>query len=747
MQKVLCRAPWSWTLVSMAVLTTVFWIHMPRSEKTGDRAYGLGQRDARARINEAYGRIPLHFEVNQGQTDERVKFLTRGRDYTMFLTERDAVLTLNHGTASAPKERRSMQPLSEVNDAKRSVLRMTFAGANPNPHVVGQDELPGRINYFKGKDPAGWRVNVPTYARVRYEDLFPGIDLVYYGNQQALEYDFVVHPGSDPTHVAIRFEGAEKTEVDAQGDLVLHTAAGAIRQRKPLIYQELDGVRHEISGSYVLAANDTVGFQVGDYDATRPLVIDPVLFYSTYLGGSNSETGNGIAVDASGSAYVTGNTDSPDFPTAAGTLQGSSDAYVTKLDSTGSELVYSTYLGGTDGDVGIAIFVDVAGGAYVAGNTSSVDFPTTVLAFDSTLNDGMNVSDNDAFVARLDPAGSALAYATYLGGTGFDIAGDIAVDAMGQAYVTGGTNSGDFPTTPLAFQQSYGGGFLDAFVTKLNVLGSTLVYSTYLGGPDPQNDFGGSIAIDGAGNAYVAGGTSGMFPTTPGAFDTISDSRDVFVSKLDSTGSTLVYSTYVGGSEYDDLVEGGIAVDAMGNAYVTGVTQSVDFPTMNPFQGTLNGFGDAFVTKLNAAGNGLVYSTYLGGSDGEDGLGIAVDTNGSAYILGSTASTDFPVTMGAFQSGLAGATDAFVAKLTAAGSGLVYASYLGGSAQDTSNGDIVLDESVVDPIVYVAGTTSSFDFPTTEGAFDTTFNGSFGGRGTWLRLSTPWPRQDRRRAG
>lgn len=722
MQKCVGRTTWSCTSVLVALLAALVWIGgLGRSEPTLDTPNRRDERNHQSRINEAYGRVPLHFEANHGQTDDRVKFLTRGRGYTMFLTQTEAVLTLSHEESPEAKDPRSIGRHPEpLRSESRSVLRMTFAGGNPIPRVVGQEKLPGKANYFIGKDPAAWRVNVPTYARVRYDNLFPGIDLVYYGNQRALEYDFVVQPGADPTHIGLRFEGADKIEVDAQGDLVLHAAAGAIRQRKPLIYQEVDGVRREISGGYVLAAKDTVGFEVAAYDATRPLVIDPVLFYSTFLGGSTDETGNAIAVDSSGSAYVTGNTNSIDFPTTGGlqpVFGGSSDAYVTKLNPTGSTLVYSTYLGGTGGDVGLGIVVDAAGSVYLTGNTSSSNFPATASAFDTTPN-----GSNDAFVAQLNSGGSALVYATYLGGTDFEGAIGIAVDLTGNAYVTGATQSLDFPTTLGAFDQIHAGE-QDAFVTKVSVSGSALVYSTYLAGNGLfDNDAGISIAVDGTGFAYVAGVTTAAdFPTTPLAFQTAyGGNDDVFVTKLNLAGSALVYSTYLGGTDFEG--GGRMIIDVAGNAYVTGITASADFPTMNPFQAALNGDFDAFVTRLNGNGSALVYSTYLGGTGDEEGLDIAVDTMGSTHIIGRTTSTtDFPIVPGAFQGAFGGgADDAFVTKLNPMGSGLVYSSYLGGSDEDANNGAVTVDDDLVDPIAYVAGSTRSADFPTTLGAFQET---------------------------
>jgi len=672
---------------------------------------------AEARVSGTYGKLPLHFEVNRGQTHGDVRFLARGPGYRLFLTPSEAVLTLLNPESPARK------PAAHGRSPPRgpatgTVLRMSFADANPDARVAGLEELPGKAHYFIGNDPAKWRINVPTYAKVRYREVYPGIDLVYYGNQRQLEYDFVVRPGADLGAIALRLTGADQVEVDVQGDLVLHTAAGSIRQQKPAIYQELGGVRKEIPGGYVLKGKDQVGFKVGAYDARQALVIDPVLFYSTYLGGSGEDSSPAIAVDALGNAYVTGSTFSPDFPTTAGAFQtsfgeGSFHAFVTKLDPAGSALVYSTYLGGNGADAGYGIAVDTDGNAFVTGNTNSSNFPTTMTAVQSTYGGG---GCCDAFVTKLNAAGAALVYSTYLGGSGDDEGNAIAVDAAGNAYVTGLTDSTDLPTTAGAFQTANAGGF-DAFVTKLDPAGAALVYSTYLG-------VGGSsgIAVDASGNAYVTGSTdSTHFPTTMGAFRTTYGGgiSDAFVTKLDPAGAALVYSTYLGGSGEDS--SSAIAVDADGNAYVSGYTDSTDLPTTAGAFQTIYGGGisDAFVTKLDPAGCALVYSTYLGGSGTDAGHGIAVDTDGNAFVTGNTNSSNFTTTMTAFQTtyGGGGCCDAFVTKLDAAGSALVYSTYLGGSGNDA--GSAIAVDAFPNSNAYVTGFTDSGDFPTTAGAFQT----------------------------
>jgi len=623
---------------------------------------------AQAKILESYGKLPLSFEANHGQTDARVKFLSRTGSYTLFLTGDEAVMALSGKKMNEAKMAGAAHSLrSGVAAAKAGgVLRMKLRNTNPAVKVTGMDALAGTSNYFIGNDPAKWRTNVPTYAKVKYEGIYSGIDLIYYGNQRQLEYDFIVGPGADPHRIAFDVRGAKRIRRDEHGDLVLKVGEGEIRWHKPLVYQEKDGVRQDIAARYAITDTGRVGFMLAKYDASSPLYIDP-LIYSTYLGGSGFDFGLGIAVDRSGNAYVMGSTSSRNFPTMD-PLQatyggGDSDAFVTKINSKGSALVYSTYLGGSGNDTnpinaglywgGIA--VDSMGNAYVTGGTDSIDFPVTPDAFQTTCG---GTCYSNAFVTKINPKGSALVYSTYLGGSHFDLGFGIAVDSAGNAYVTGDANAG-FPTTPGAFQTTGSG----AFVTKINPKGSALVYSTYLGG-----SLGGSggygIAVDRSGNAYVVGATNSTdFPTMhplQRTCDGCPTYNDAFVAKFNATGSALVYSTYLGGSNSN--IGSGIAVDRWGNAYVTGFTDSTDFPTMNPLQATFGGDQDIFVAEINPTGSALVYSTYLGGSKSDIGSGIAVDSSGNAYVTGYTASPNFP-TMNPLQPALGGLANAFVAKI------------------------------------------------------------------------------------
>lgn len=648
-----------------------------------------------AEADAPYGRLPMAFELNQGQTEPAVHFSARGQGYGLYLTSNEAVLSLR--AASSQSE---------------TVVRMKIAGISSHARVSGTDELSGVSNYFVGNDPSHWHTNIPNYAKVKYSGVYPGIDLVYYGNQQALEYDFVVAPGASPDAIALDFKGVQGLRVSEAGDLVLVTGNGDLLQHKPLIYQYVDGQRHVVDGSYVVEGK-RARFQVARYDHTQPLVIDPTLAYSTYFGGKDFDDGYGIAVDASGDAYVTGFIYSSDFPGAWGhehPTRGNGDAFVAKLSRDGSQLVYSTILGGSGQDLGRGIAVDSKGGAYVTGYTHSQDFPTTHWAVQEKFLSG---AGQNAFVAHLDAYG-ALSYSTYLGGSGSDVGQAIAVDSSDNAYVTGYTSSSNFPTTARAFQKGLSG-LQNAFITKLNPTGTVIEYSTLLGGND--YDFGFGIAVNKDGNAYVTGTTYGIFsstfPTTSNAYQTApSGSGDAFVSKLSADGSTLVYSTFLGGAGYDG--GRGIALDTSGNAYVTGYTQSSAFPTTaGAAQTALNGTEDAFVTKVNSDGSGLVYSTYLGGSGNDAGFGIAVGANGYAYITGFTQSADFPVTAAAIQTTNGTGKEPFVAALNASGAQLAYATYLGGS-----NGDggyaIAVDSS---NNAYVTGYTNSVDFPVTQGAY------------------------------
>jgi hypothetical protein len=604
---------------------------------------------------------------------------------------------------------------------------MTLVGARPAAELAGLDEFPGKSNYFLGNDPQQWHTSVRTYARVRYQEAYPGIDLIYYGQRRQLEYDFVVAPGAEPSTIRVRLDGAQKLRVDRNGDLVFEVERAELRLHKPVVYQtaqpESASAKQFVEGRYLLNGEHEVGFEVAAYDRRQPLIIDPALSYATYLGGSGDDFGTGIAVDSAGNAYVAGYTSSADFPIAnplQPTNHGGADVFVAALDPTGSTLLYSTYLGGGSTDYGSGIAVDSAGNAYVTGQTFSTDFPTANPL--QPTNHGLG----DAFVAALDPTGATLLYSSYLGGSGIDYGAGIAVDSAGNAYVTGNTYSTDFPTANPLQPTNHGG--YDAFVAVLDPTGATLRYSTYLGGSGI--DVGNGIAVDSAGNAYVTGDTySTDFPTASPLQPMIAGQDDAFVSVLDPTGATLLYSTYLGGLSND----GGfaIAVDSASNAYVTGYTASTNFPTVNPVQPMNHGDPyNAFVTAVDPTGSTLLYSTYLGGSAYDFARGIAVDSAGDAYVTGYTNSTEFP-TANPVQPTNHGGYDAFVAAFDPTGATLLYATYLGGSNDEGGFGSALIGGGIaVDSAgnAYVTGYTQSPNFPTANplqpthgGGFDDAF--------------------------
>jgi hypothetical protein len=598
---------------------------------------------------------------------------------------------------------------------------MQLRGANWSAEPRGADPLAGTVSYFRGNDPFRWQSGVPTFAKVEFTGVYPGVDLVYYGNQGQLEYDFVVAPNANPKTICLHFAGAKKLQLLATGDLAVQATNGLIVFHKPVVYQTEDGRRRPVESRFTLLANNTIGFALGEYEHHLPLVIDPTLVYSTYLGGSTTDEALGIALDASGNTYITGTTSSADFPITSGSYQtaqksaGHTQAFVTKLNPTGTALIYSTYLGGSDDDDHAnAIVVNSAGNAYITGLTNSSDFPTTTGAFQAA----RLTAGETAFITELNPTGSALVYSTYLGGSfGSESGSGIALDSSGSAYVIGTTTAHDFPVTAGAFATTIPG-FRAAFVTKLNPAGTGLVFSTYLGGSG--YDDGLAIALDTAGNAYVGGtASSSDFPVTPGAFQPTKlapTNGTGYVTKLNPAGSALVYSTYLGGSDREQVKA--IAVDAGGTAYAAGLTVSSDFPvTSGAFQGASHP-GAGFVTHLNATGSALAYSTFLGppSSQSSDGPhGIRVDSSGDAYVTGDTL-PGFPVTPGAFQSTASSLGSAYITRLNATGTALVYSTCLGGT-RGTFGDAIAIDKS---GHAFVAGGTIATDFPVSSGAFQTT---------------------------
>ncbi len=692
-----------------------------------------------------YASLPMSFEANRGQTDPNVNFLSRGQGYTLFLTGNQAVLTLRNSSSSS----RQKPPATST-----EALRLQLLGANTHATVSGADELPGKANYFLGNDPKQWRTDIPTYAKVRYQNVYPGVDLVYYGEQGGkLEYDFVVAPGADAGAIALEFaaEGHTALRITPEGDLVVKLHGGEARFQKPVLYQEAQarvrgktpGIRGlkpsaenrlPVEGHYALDSQNHVHFVVGAYDHHRPLVIDPVLIYATYIGGTGGDIGYAIAVNSTGSipyeAYIAGYTGSSNFPTTSGAAYtasgGDGDCFVSEINNAGTTLIFSSYLGGSGIDACTALSLSSTGTIFVTGYTASTNFPVkaptgigTSLPFQQIYGGGTD----DAFITEFAATGDTLVYSTYLGGSGLDEGNGIASDSSGNAYVTGFTQSSNFPVTSGAFQPSLNGSE-NAFITKMNSEGETLLYSTYLGGS--RTDQGQSIQIDNAStpDMYVAGYTfSPDFPTVSPIQPSLGGQANAFVAELNGAGTALTFSTFLGGAEVDEAY--GLALDSSNNIYVAGTTTSTNFPTTSgAFQTALNGPEDAFVAKLNAGGASLAYSTYLGGSGTDEGYAIAVSSSGNAFVTGLTESSDFP-TANPVQAVLGGSTtslqdcgatssgtpiicpDAFITQLNSTGTALVYSTYLGGSGYDT--GQAITLDNTGDP--YITGTTVSTNFP------------------------------------
>ena len=650
-----------------------------------------------AKAQSGYGRTLLAFEPNRGQAPDGVLYMAHAQGMNVLLTGREAVLA----------------------DRLGSAVRLRLAGSRSPARIIPSNSLPGKSNYIFGKDPARWRTNLPQYAQVAWEHVYPGIDLVFHGRQRRLELDFAIAPGARPQSIAMDIQGVRRMLIDRTGALVLSRPQGDLRLDRPAAWQEIDGERRNVSVQYVVRKGRQVAFNIGAYDRTQPLLIDPVVSYASYLGGSADDAAMAVAVDGQGSAYITGFTVSPDFP-APNAIQTTAASpanplvFVSKLDAAGANLLYSTYIGGSEGQVAMGIAVDANGSAYVTGVTCSTDFPLMqpiqsspgLPAPAQSPTNGMAV---DAFILKLDPTGSVLVYSSYLGGSREDVGRGIAVDSAGNAYVAGYTSSDDFPLQSAL--QSKRGGARDAFIAKISADGTTLIYSTYLGGQ--ATDLANAIAVDATGAAYITGITYGPFPTHNPFQKSLAGGKDAFVSKISPDGSALVYSTYLGGDS-DDFGTA-IAVDLNGSAYVTGVTGSSNFPTQAAIQpkfGATNLLGaDAFVSKLAPDGSKLLYSTYLGGKGTDVGTSIAVAPDGSAYVAGETNSADFP-SAAAIQPALAGLDNGFIVKLTPAGSALTYSTFLGGSGSDTITA-IALDSTGL----YVAGASLSIDFPVTPGAY------------------------------
>jgi hypothetical protein len=677
-----------------------------KSETAASSVSINSEQQKKAQVIKSYGAVPMSFEANRGQSDSQVKFQSHGGDYNLFLTSSEAVLVTGTSKLASKNEKRQgrNERLTDARAGGNQVtpIRMKFIGGSSQPKLTGLEELPGKTNYFRGNNPRKWQTNIANYGKVKYASVYPGVDVIYYGNQQQLEYDIVLSAGADPRSIKLDIQGAQQIKVDSNGDLVLMTRDGELRQRKPICYQMVRGLRQEVAGRYDLSRKTQVGFKVDNYDTKLPLVIDPILVYSTFLGGYSEESANGIALDSSGNAYVAGSTSSYDFPTV-NPLQGGnassnywSEVFITKLNTTGTAIVYSTYLGGSENDAAYGIAIDSSGNAYITGDTTSPNFPITANAFDTTCGvdgncDVNGYPRNDVFVTKINSTGSALIYSTYLGGANWETGTGIQVDNSGYAYVGGTTTSTNFPTqNPL---QANINGLADAFVTKVATDGTALVYSTYLGGVGGET--AGSIALDSSANPHLTGFTNSTdFPLANPLQTSMAGTYDVFVSKLVYAVNPvsglpelhLDYSTYLGGAS-DDFGKG-IAVDSAGSVYLAGATYSPDFPLANAYQSTFimseydyGNWPHVYVSKMTTAVNpgtglpvlSLAYSTFLGGSN-DEASAITVDASGNAFVTGISGSTTFPLVNSLKIQEAAGV---FVTKINPIGSTLLYSTSFG----------------------------------------------------------------------
>jgi len=720
------------------------------------------------RWENAFAQLPLGFEENRGQTVRDIKFVSHGSGYALSLAPQEvdiAVLRRRAITATPLHRPGALRALREARRAmKTTVIRMQLQGANPAPAIAANELLPGRSNYFIGSNRDKWVTDVPSYGRVKYSGIYPGVDLEFYGNQRHLEYDFTVAPGVDPKIISLKIEGAQKLAINSHGDLILHTPDSDSKFQKPFVYQVVGAERREVAGNYALAPGNRVTFAIAKYDRSLPLVIDPLfhplLTYSTFLGGTGDENGQGIAVDGNGNAFIAGSTTSTDFPPTTNVAPVSGCGFVTELNPAGTQQLYSNYLCGTTSgmDEAFAIALDPNGKIYVAGFTASTDFPTTANALiQSPLTTNPK---GTAFLTKIDPtlSGTAsLLYSSYIGGTNGDLANAVAADANGNAYIGGLTfsspgapGSGDFTVTSGAVQATPGNNVGTGFLTRIDTTQSgtgSLIYSTYLGGNAVNianflQDFGDAVegvAVDGANNAYLTGVTSSTnFPSVnglPGTPIAANTQAAAFVTRIDTTKTVTApptYSTYLEGSTLDSGLA--IALGPNNVAYVTGSTESADFPiTTGAFQATGAANGVAFITLVDTTMSGsaaVTYSTFFGGTNSDNGFGIAVDGNGIAYVVGTTASNDFPITPFVLPASLPNPFGSpFVVKLSPKGNGMadrIYASYFGGSGDGNSNhadqGNAIAIDSHGN--AYITGIAfSSIQWPITPGAFQTALKG------------------------
>ena len=734
-----------------------------------------GARPASSKDNsrwaETYGKLPMSFEENMGQTAREVRYVSHGGKYDLFLTSQEAVVALHPSGHLDFSPRHRFATIRALHEARRNarqadrttVLRLELEGANPQTQIAGTDPLPGKVNYFTGNDPRKWHTDVPTYAKVKYSGVYPGIDLIFYGNPHSLEYDFIVAPGANPEAVALNVKGARKMRINSRGDVIVSVPDGEVVLQKPVIYQQAKGERREVAGGYVIASNHRITFSVPNYDRREPLVLDPVLNYSTYVGGTSNDNAFGIALDSNGDAFIAGASSSTDFPTTsnafmpqplASNVGGAVAAFVAELNPAGNTLLYSSYIAGsTPGEIAFGVAADPTGKAvYVTGQTFSPDFPTTstIAGFKTGTNAG--AVNGTSFLVKLDPTqatgANSFVYSTFIGGTNGtigDLGQAVAADSSGVAYVVGFTDStpgNTLATFPVVngFQTTLNNSNGNAFLAKIDTTKSAnaLLYSTYLGGNGVNFAGGGGlgigdaafgVTIDSSGKAYIAGSTSstdfntlgtanGKFLTYPAGNTTDA----AFFCQVDTTklaNLSLLYLTYLGGTGPDFGFA--IALGPNNVAYLTGQTGSLNFPlSAGAFQTTGSASGVVFVSLIDTAqsvANSLTHSTFLGGNGGDDGRGIQADSQGNAYVAGATSSGDFPVSAGAFQPKLATGAfgNGFVSKLDPTLSSLLYSSYFGGGGdannQDLDTADGIAIDSSSPPHAFIAGQTFSTNLP------------------------------------
>ena len=657
------------------------------------------------KIKQNLAKMKGYFTKNQGQLDNDDVYFTYSTSDMSFRFCKSSVLI-------------KLSKTLDDNTTKSTTIKITFENSN-KVIPIGKEELNHKSNYFIGNDSSKWKSNIPNYEKIIFKNLYNGIDLVYYFNEKGIKYDWIVKPYANPNDIVECFEDIDSLKIDSNGELIIHTGLGELREGKPYSYQGINGNIFKVDVSYRISKNKKVSFMIGNYDFKNMLIIDP-LIYSTYIGYKEENEGYGIAVDSEKNAYITGYTTSSDFPTSHNCFDDTyngiyrlGDVFLFKLNNEGSNLLYSTYIGGTGRDYGYSIALDSENNAYITGHTTSSDFPTTLDCYDDSYN-----GDGDVFVTKMNPNGTLLKYSTYVGGTEDDDYGwDIALDSENNTYITGYTKSSNFPMTLGCLDESFNGGW-DVFVFKLNPNGSSLIYSTYVGGN--YTDDGKSITLDSENNAYITGSTSSSnFPTTPSCYDNSFNGgdTDIFVFKLNSNGTSLLYSTYFGGS--DKEYGYGIVVDSLNNSYISGYTFSEDIPTtFGVYDETFNGKIDVLIFKLNEEGSDLLFSSYIGGTKSEHCKNIEIDLKNNLYVTGYTWSSDFPTTSGSFDDSKNGDDNCnlFVFKMNFNGSKLLYSSYVGGDRVDYGY-DITLDS---ENHVYITGYTFSTNFPTSPGCFNNT---------------------------